>query len=190
MFETKCRRCFVALLIPLLLSACASNQTIEIGLTETENRYSRGVLWPFGEYKKDFFERLNSAHVLSVDGKRITSASFAITPLIELSEGAHEVTIQSKRESYLCGYLGCVKFAQTVVSVLLNVEAGHGYLPLARKFCGKDWVWVIDKGKSAEDDLRKWRKNDMPPDYNMSLKDLTAFKTVAGEAPPDKCNSQ
>lgn len=190
MVENKHRRNVAALLIPFLLSACASSETIKIGQTGTENSHSRGVLWPFVAYKKDFFERLNTTHVLSVDGIRITADGFAITPLIELSEGAHEVTIQHKRESYLCGYLGCIDFEQAVVSVALNVEAGHSYLPLARNLCGNNWVWVIDKGKTAEDDLQKWRKGGIPQDYNMSLKDLTGFKVVSGKAPPDKCDSQ
>jgi hypothetical protein len=190
MFDNKYRRNLATLLIPLLLSACASNPTIKIGLTETENSHSRGVLWPFSEYKTRYFERLNHAYVLSVDGKRIPAGVFTLRPLIELSEGTHEVTIQDTRDSSICSYAGCWDFEQTVASVVLHVEAGHSYFPLARKFCGKDWVWVIDKGENAENDLRKWRKPGLPRDYKMILKDLTGFKIVAGEAPPNKCNSK
>ena len=189
MSYAKYRVSFTALVITLLLSACANNETLKIGQKEIANSYPGGVLWPFPAYKRDFFERLNTAHVLSVDGRKIT-AEVTTPPLIEVSAGAHEVTIQHKRDSYLCGYGGCIQFEQTVVSLMLNVEAGHSYLPLAQKFCERDWIWVIDMGKNAEDDLRKWRKNELFYYRNMSLKDLSGFKVVSGESPPDKCDSQ
>ena len=186
MFDKKYRCNLAPLLISLLLTACASNPPFKVGLTETENGYSRGVLWPYTSYSSSR-SRLNYAYVTIVDGNKLP---WTRPPIIELSVGKHEVTIEHRKEFWFC-YMVCGTTRQTIVSVVLNVESGHSYTPIALRSCGKNWVWVIDKGEYAEDDLRRSTHGKISVrDYIYRPKYLNGFKVVAGEAPPDKCNAQ
>ena len=168
-----------------LLSACAIQETIKVGKTEIGDGNQPAIVWPAVIYKERFFERLNHARVIAVDGQ----APSLILPL-ELAKGMHEIKILHERDSFLCGYLGCVAFEQTVVSLPLDVEAGHTYIPVARKYCEKDWVWVVDKGATAESDVNDWQQNRIPLVLNLRAKDLVGLRVVAGATPPERCDSQ
>lgn len=171
--------------VGMLLSACASPATIKVGKAEVGDGDQPSVIWPRVIYKDRFFERLNHASVLAVDGQ----VPSLILPL-ELSEGKHEIKVLYERDSFLCGYLGCIPFEQTVVSLPLHVESGHTYFPVARKYCQKDWVWVVDKGATAESDLNNWRQNRASLVLNLRAEDLFGLRVVAGAAPPERCDSQ
>jgi len=145
-----------------------------------------GVVWTSTHYKKEFFSRGTEAFITKIDG---------IEPRgeqpIQLPSGVHLVEVQYLRESYLCGAGGCLKLEQERRSFELPVEAGHSYKPFARRYCDKDWMGIVDTGKSAKDDFASWEAMGI---WNWEFSDLTrdasTYVVVAGEWPPLTCEDQ
>lgn len=176
-------------MLGLLLAACASREPARVDALQASAGIPPGVLWTISTYKKKLFERWNHATVTEVDGKK-TVRFTSIAP-VELAPGKHRVQVRYDRDSYLCGYLGCISFKQATRQLELHVEPDHGYLPLAGKYCGQDWIWIVVTGRSARQDLEIWREQGILPytpfDPRSPLKDLSGLKVVAGEAPPEQC---
>lgn len=180
-----------ALALGLLLSACASREPIRLDGQQAMADGRPGVLWTFATHKKKFFERWNYAMVTEVDG--VSPPRPVSLPPVELAPGRHMVQIRYERDSYWCGYLGCLSFEQATRRLELLVEPDHSYLPLAGKYCDQDWIWIVDTGHSAQKDLDVWRERGirpfMPFDPRSPLRDLAGLKVVAGEAPPGNCEA-
>lgn len=175
----------------LLLVACATHPPISLDGTQLSNEDDTAVLWPYTGHRKGRYERLNHAVVLSVNGTSITR--FASRPPVVLPPGEHHVEIRYDRDSYLCGAFGCMLFEQAKRQLMLRAEAGHSYLPLARKACGRDWIWIADAGANAREALETWRRHasypQSPYDRHSPIKDVYALRVVAGEAPPEPCEA-
>lgn len=143
-----------------------------------------GVLWADSHYKKEFFSRMTKAIITNVDGTEKRDRQ-----PIQLPSGQHLVEVQYLRESYLCGYGGCIDFEQERKSFELRVEAGHSYMPFALQDCDKAWMGILDTGKSAKDDYASkkaigfWRLGDLTRDASMHI-------VVAGELPPVTCEGK
>jgi hypothetical protein len=125
--------------------------------------------------------------------------------------GRHRVTIKHEKESYISylrGSGGCIPFEgfvapfeivsmggisseQGLKSFELVVEADHSYIPVTRRHCSKNWIWIVDSGRSAKDDLVLWKKRDGISDYyfqsQINLKNFNKLKVVAGQPPPAQC---
>lgn len=170
-----------------LLAACATPEPIRIDGGQTAGE--PGVLWPYATYKKKLFERWNHAIVVEVDGVR--TLQMTTNPPVELSPGRHTARVRFERDSWLCGYFGCVSFEQTTVDLDLAVEPDHSYVPQAGKYCGRDWVWIVDIGGGARQHLQQWREHGKLPYRPFALPgepQLTDHaRVVAGEAPPASC---
>jgi hypothetical protein len=147
---------------------------------------SAGVLWTRTHYKESSFsllERRMYATVTKVDGIE----NLQRNP-INLTPGRHSIEVGYARESYLCGYLGCIEFEQARRSFELVAEQGHSYLPFARRLCDMDWIGLLDTGKSAREDIATWTSVG-----NWSFGDLKGLApghvVVAGDSPPATCSS-
>lgn len=142
-----------------------------------------GVLWASSHYRKGFFSRTTYAIVNTVDGIERRNEQ-----PIHLLSGLHEVEVAYRRESYLCGYAGCVDFEKERRLLELRVEAGRSYMPFAIRDCDRDWLGIVATGKSAGDDLATWRIiGDWP--FADLARDAAAHEVVAGELPPLTCES-
>lgn len=181
-----------ALTLALLFAGCASREPIRLGAPEVSGNSAPGVLWGTSASKKQFFERWNHAAVRQVDSTQTVGLS-SVPPVV-LTPGKHTIQIEYKRDSYFCGYLGCISIHQTTRTVELQVKPDHSYLPLAGKYCEKDWIWIVDTGGSARKELENWREHGilpyMPFDPRSPLKDVSGLNVVAGEAPPDHCEPE
>lgn len=148
-------------------------------------------MWNGTTYRKKLFERLNYAFVVKVDGDEIPESGIFMP--VELAPGRHGVAIKYERDSYLCGYFGCVRFEQSVRSLELLAEADHSYLPVARKACDRDWFWIVDLGEGARQRLDLWREHGIRPyslfDARSFIREITGLKVVAGEEPPEQCEA-
>ncbi len=181
----------LALTAGLVLSGCAARVPIMAeGVTQPVVNDDTAVLWTFAEHRKTLFERRNFALVLRVDGLPIDRFTSLPKPVL-LPAGKHRVLIRFDRESYLCGYFGCVNFEQVTRELTLPAEAGHHYLPLARKACGQDWIWIADAGTNAREALHTWQRLGVypydPVDWRTPNKDVLLLRVVAGESPPELC---
>lgn len=141
------------------------------------------VLWTRTHYRKSWwsFERATYATVARVDGVENVHWRPMNLPL-----GRHSIEVRYDRETYLCGYLGCVNSEQDRKSFELTVEGGHSYMPFARRFCDKDWIGILDTGRPARIDIATWRSVG-----DWAFGDLTSVgaghAVVAGEGPPVTC---
>lgn len=182
---------FAALALSLVLAACASREPAGMGGPQASAEGEPGVLWTFATYKKKFFESWNHAIVIEVDG--VKTARFPGIPPVMLAPGKHMVQVEYEKDSSLCGYFGCIPFKQATRQLELQVEPDHSYLPLAGKYCGKDWIWIVDTGGSAEKEIASWREHGILPftpfDPRSPLKDASGLKVAAGEAPPEQCEA-
>jgi hypothetical protein len=150
---------------------------------------SAGVLWSRTHYRNDEpyykFERITYATVSRVDGQD----NKYWRPL-NLDAGPHAVEVSYERQSFLCGYLGCVDFKQSSTVFELAVESGHSYMPFARRYCDQDWVGILDTGGSAADDVATWQR--LGAGGTWALGDLSRLGpdwiVVAGDKPPATCN--
>ena len=143
-----------------------------------------GVLWtrahfyPKGAFN---FERATFATATRIDG----SENRFWRPQ-NLAPGKHSVEVRYDRQSYLCGYLGCVETEQARRSFELIVEPGHSYMPFARRLCEQDWIGIFDTGRSARDDIATWRSIG-----DWAFQDLKRLGpgsvVVAGDRPPEHC---
>lgn len=172
--------CLVAL---LFVGGCAM-QARSIMLVElTSSKPDNFALIRSGVAQwESLFERRNWATVTKVDGVAIKNRWSLDAPVI-VSPGSHAVTIRFDKDSFICTYGECIRFKQSERSLVLAVEPGHSYLPQTKKHCGKDWIWIEDLGKRAEEDLAFWVKHR----YHR-LTD-TSNRVVAGDAPPATCES-
>jgi len=142
-----------------------------------------GVVWARTHYKKGFFSRATSAITTKVDGVELLDEQ-----PIQLSPGLHLVEVAYRRESYLCGYLGCVDFERERRPFELRVQAGRSYMPFAMRDCDKDWMGIVDTGKSAKDDLASWQAiGDWQ--FGDLARDASTHMAVAGELPPVTCEA-
>ncbi|MGK2906479.1 MAG: hypothetical protein ACSLFH_09070, partial [Desulfuromonadales bacterium] len=143
-----------------------------------------GVLWGYSHDRKEFFSRMTKAIITNVDG-----IEHQDWQPIQLPSGRHLVEVQYLRQSYLCGYLGCIDFEQERRSFELRVEAGHSYMPFAMRHCDKAWMGIVDTGKSAKDDhaseeaIGFWQFGDL-------TRDASTHVVVAGELPPLTCEGK
>lgn len=143
-----------------------------------------GVLWGYSHDRKDFFSRMTKAIITNVDG-----IEHQDWQPIQLPSGRYLVEVQYLRQSYLCGYLGCIDFEQERRSFELRVEAGHSYMPFAMRHCDKAWMGIVDTGKSAKDDhaseeaIGFWQFGDL-------TRDASTHVVVAGELPPLTCEGK
>lgn len=145
-----------------------------------------GVVWASTHYKKEFFSRGTEAFITKIDGTERRGEQ-----PIQLPPGVHLVEVQYLRESYLCGAGGRLKLEQERRPFEFFVKAGHSYKPFARRYCDKDWMGIVDTGKSAKDDFATWEAMGI---WNWEFSDLTrdasTHVVVAGELPPAACEGK
>ncbi len=146
-----------------------------------------GVLWTYTHYKKEFFSRATSAIITNVDGTE-HYCDYDGRP-IQLPPGQHLVEVKYLRQSYIPGVLGWFEFEQERRSFELHVEAGHSYMPFARRHCDKDWMGIVDTGKSAKDDHTSWEDIGFWQ-FGDLTRDASTHVVVAGELPPVTCEDK
>ena len=149
---------------------------------------SAGVLWHSTSYPKPAmsWERSTVAVVIKVDGVENGDPG----PM-NLSPGRHSIEVRYYRESYFCPpILGCIPFIQASKSFEWVVEAGHSYMPFARRICERDWMGILDTGTPARDDVAYWTSSNF---FSQPISDLTRVwagrLVVAGDDPPATCDT-
>jgi len=151
-----------------------------------EDLTQSGVVGARTHYTKGLFSRATSAITTKFDGLERRDEQ-----PIQLPSGPHLVEVAYRRESYLCGYLGCLDFEQERRSFELLVEAGHSYKPFAIRDCDKDWMGIVDTGKSAKDDFASWEAMGIWNwEFGDLARDASTHVVVAGEWPPVTCKDQ
>ena len=166
----------------LVVTGCASVPPYDPKPAE-EGR--AGVLWTKTRYFKGGWsiERTTHATVLRIDG--IENQNWGPR---NLTPGRHAIEVRYDRDSYLCGYFGCVNFEQSRRSFELVVEPGHSYMPFALRRCDKDWIGIFDTGKSAGDDIATWRSSGDWAFGNLA-RPGPSRAVVAGDDPPEHCGT-
>lgn len=144
-----------------------------------------GLLWTRAHHvnKSEFLGRRTSAIIAKVDDTERRDG-----PPIQLRPGRYSVEVAYRRESYLCGYLGCVDFEQKRAVFELRVEAGRSYMPFAIRHCDRDWMGIVDTGKSAKDDLASWQAIG-GWQFGDLTRETSTHVVAAGELPPVMCKS-
>jgi hypothetical protein len=78
--------------------------------------------------------------------------------------------------------------------VAFDHQAGHSYIPFASKHCDKNWIWIEDRGVSAEDDLKFWSahhgKKEIAPVTVKAYGSSDPSLVVAGAPPTGKCDKK
>lgn len=184
--------CSVLLCVALSLTGCSAREPIRLDQAAGSLHAEPGLLWTFSTYKRKQFERWNYAAVTRVDGEQIPRET-SLPPVI-LAPGRHKVEVLHERDSLLCGYFGCLIFKQALRTLDLDVAPGHSYLPLAGKYCGQNWIWIVALGDDARAQLAAWLARGTLPyspfDPVSLVKRGVDRNIVAGEAPPASCESE
>lgn len=184
---TAIKKLGLAMASSILLCGCASKEPIRLHELQPAKYDSVGVLWSWSRHVHGL-ERPNYATVTRIDDVRIDTSAYTGPP-IELLPGRHVVEIRYDRDSFLCGYFGCMSFKQSTKSLELLVESGHSYKPFTGKRCNRDWFWIEDLGISALDAISAWKERYRmsPPAFELRTTNRDKSKIVAGEAPPENC---
>ena len=171
----------VSLLAVLLVGGCAMHpRPITLGDPASSASGDIALIHAGATRRDTLFERTNWATVTKIDDVDVKDRSGLHVPII-LAPGTHAVTIRYDKDSFLCGYFGCIPFKQSEKSLTLSLEPGHSYLPQTKKLCGQDWIWIEDLGERARDDLAFWEKHRFyPPAQPVN-------RVAAGVAPPAVC---
>ncbi len=140
-----------------------------------------GVLWAHTHYHKEYFSRGTAATITKVDGieKRDWQP-------IHLLPGQHLVEVQYLRGGFLCPVFGCEQERRIYE---LRVEARRSYLPFARRHCDKDWIGIVDTGRSAKVDLATGQAVGIIF-FGDLTRDASTHVAVAGELPPLNCEGR
>ncbi len=109
---------------------------------------------------------------------------------MNLSSGRHSIEVNHYAAFHLCipPIIGCLPFLQESKSFEWVVEAGHSYMPFARRLCDRDWTGILDTGTPARDDVAYWTSSNL---LSQPIDDLTRVwagrLVVAGDDPPATC---
>jgi len=149
--------------------------------SSTRTNSSPAILWADSSSVNPFRTRVNHATVTKVDGHEIDWQHQSI----ELHPGRHLVQIKHQRDSWFCGYLGCILITEGTHELELNAEEGHSYIPFAFRYCERDWIWIEDTGNFASSDLLGARETG--GHVNRWYPAEATSEVVAGERPPSAC---
>jgi len=177
-----------------IVGGCVSFEPIRLHDPGSVNGGAYAVLWSRSIYTKYLFERPNEATVIRVNKVDIKNDKTLSGPPIELLPGRHAVEIRYDRAWPVPNYFGGPPFfKQSERSIEAIFEAGHSYMPLTRKYCDKDWYWIIDTGQTVEEDIKTWR-GSLGGYYGLSyrVRSIATEKsrTVGGEMPPVNCDER
>lgn len=179
---------FGILALVLLPGACAH-------IREPERLYdpaaatpgTAAVLWSVGSRRDSFRERADHAIVTKVNDTKITEDNPPLPKPVELLAGRYTVEIRYERELFILNF-GTTSIAQSKKSVELPVVPGHSYAPQGTRRCGKDWIWIEDRGMRVPNDINLWREKGY---YNYDFQEETGIKRIAaGDAPPATCDEK
>lgn len=189
---TKTSQLLVVIASTAIVGGCVSFEPIRLHDPDSVDGASYGVLWSRSMYASTFFERLNGSTVISVDGVAMASDKTLSGPPIELLPGRHIVEVRYERAFPIPNYFGTPLFIkQSERSIEAVLEAGHSYVPLTRKYCDKDWYWIVDTGKTAEEDVKTWRNSGMYwLSYTVRSVANKESRVVGGEMPPLNCDQK
>jgi hypothetical protein len=170
----------------IFLAGCVSFEPIKLAENAKVAKGDYALLWSTGYYVK-LFEMMNYADIKVVDGVTLKEGAAHGVP-IEISPGSHIVEISFRKDSFLCGWPGCITIYQASRQLQFHAVAGHSYIPFTRKYCDRNWFWITDTGNETAVDIATWNRTGS---YGFSYVVRTAEKwkqtVVAGEEPPETC---
>lgn len=179
-------------LVSLLTAGCAQTPPRLEGLDNAASAQDKAALWTFSTYTKQFMESMNYAKVMRVDGVTI-SRGVRDAPYVFLAPGRYTVEIRHEKDLPIPGYFGSPSVHRVSRTLDLTVEAGRSYMPFARRHCDQDWVWIVDTGNSAAEEVAQWERDGS---FRFSARvrardeDTAPLRVVAGERPPETCVDQ
>jgi hypothetical protein len=175
-----------------MLNGCVSREPIRAAGLESSTPGPIAVLWSRSIYVKNLFERPNRATVTRVDGVTLSKDKTLSGPPIELLPGQHVVEIRFDKAVPIPNYFGDMPYLmQSERSITASFKADHSYMPFTRKYCDKDWFWIVDTGRSPQDDMNSWKQSDTYLfSYQIRSTNSEQLQVVGGEAPPASCDEQ
>lgn len=173
----------VSLVCAGLLSACMTVEPVRLpsSISGDTVKETPGILWSHSSNVTPFHTRWNHAIVKSVDGHTIDWQHGSI----ELLPGRHLVQIEHRRDSWFCGYLGCMPLTLGTYEIELDADEGHSYVPFAVRNCERDWIWIENIGNAASDDLMSARNAGGYVQRWYPAESTS--RVVVGKRPPSEC---
>ncbi len=160
----------------VLVAGCTSQDPVPAFTPDTP----AAVIWPHSQYRPGLFYLTDYASVTRIDGKEIISWEPQ-----KVEQGHHRVEISFRRQTLLCGYLGCVDIERHRDTFDLLAEAGHSYMPFALLRCDAKWLGMLDTGNSDREDQAL--ENSLGWEFWELTRLAKPWQVVAGSEPPANC---
>jgi hypothetical protein len=183
-------RIFWLLLTIYFISGCATEgeyRSCEF-FDDAKDLNSFGVLWSWCDYVGKPLSIGNATIVTKVDEITFTKCGNNRPP-IALLPGPHTIEVEIFRLVPIPSYFPTGYYSlDGNTKITIFIEAGHSYQTYSNKSCGKEWIWVVDTGRSSVGDYKAWKSHSgvLAVSYGVK-KGKDNLKVVSGRLPPSEC---